>query len=48
MNFESDSGEPVRHINVKINEEGNAIYSKPDLAHVHEVRRTFEYNDIFT
>lgn len=45
--FESHSGMPVHHINVRIYNKSTEeeIYNKPDMAHVHETSGEYEFHD---
>ncbi len=49
IEYESHTGEPVHHINVKIYSvaDGTVVYDKPDEAHVHATDGTYVYEDDF-
>ena len=50
INFESHTGEPVHHINVRVYNETdttNVVYNKPTEAHVHEMSGEYDYHDNF-
>lgn len=49
VEFESHTGEPVHHINVRIfNKSTNAeVYNKPDEAHVHDTSGAYTFEDLF-
>lgn len=49
VEFESHTGEPVHHINVRIfNKATNTeVYNKPDEAHVHDTSGAYTFEDTF-
>lgn len=49
IDFESHTGQPVHHINVRIfNKSTNAVvYEKPDEAHVHDTSGAYTFEDQF-
>lgn len=49
IEFESETQQPVHHVNVSIREKltGSVIYSKPTEAHVHATAGIFNYGDVF-
>jgi hypothetical protein len=49
VEFESHTGQPVHHINVRIfrKSDNTVVYNKPDEAHIHETSGAYTYEDHF-
>ena len=49
IEFESHTGQPVHHINVRIfkKSDNTEVYNKPDDAHVHDTSGAYTYEDHF-